>query len=89
MRKKMVGARGFEPPASWSRTRRASICKDIPCNISSETQELRLPTQVWLDVFGCARLTLGSLQKSLQSIRDIVENLRGANWPPMGGAFQS
>jgi hypothetical protein len=85
----MVGASGFEPPASWSRTRRASFRKDIPDNNKSETQELRPFLWMWPDVSGCERLTSGSLQKPLQSVRALIQQFPGANWPPTGGVFQS
>src|ERR1700709_1237173 len=43
MKGKMVGARGFEPPASWSRTRRSTKLSHAPTNSLS------------LTLFACAR----------------------------------
>jgi hypothetical protein len=83
----MVGASGFEPPASWSRTRRASFRKDFHLNTLLEKQELKRSSRMWLDVSGWARLPLRSLQKSLQSIRGLIEKFSNSNWPPMGGVF--
>jgi regulator of RNase E activity RraA len=34
--KRLVGASGFEPPTSWSRTRRVTFCKAFAFNISIE-----------------------------------------------------
>jgi hypothetical protein len=42
-RKEMVGARGFEPPASWSRTRRASQAALRPDDTHSGTPKKKRP----------------------------------------------
>ena len=63
----MVGANGFEPSTSWSRTNRAKKDKHRSYNTPSEKQDFSPPTWLCLPVAGCVRLFVRSLQKSLHS----------------------
>ena len=72
----MVGANGFEPSTSWSRTRRASSHKNFHFNIPSEKQELKPLSRMWLVASGCGCPLVGSLQKSLHcSSRKMIREI--------------
>jgi hypothetical protein len=63
----VVGANGFEPSTSWSRTNRAKRDKHRRYNTPSEKQDFSPSTWLYLPVAGCVRLFVRSLQKSLHS----------------------
>jgi hypothetical protein len=63
----MVGASGFEPPASWSRTSSATLRNGLLLNTPSEKQTVKPLVRVWLVVSGCSQSSIGSLQNPLQS----------------------
>jgi hypothetical protein len=65
----VVGANGFEPSTSWSRTRRANVHNNLHFNVPSEKQELNPLIEMWLVVSGCGCPPVGSLQKSLHPAR--------------------
>jgi hypothetical protein len=64
----MVGASGFEPPASWSRNKSATSRKALPRNSHSENKALSSQDGMCAAVSRCVRLIVGSLQKPLQRV---------------------
>ena len=66
--KGMVGARRFELRTSCAQGRRASLSKPSRCNMFSEKSAVSIMESLCLAAFGCARLIVGSLQKSLQPL---------------------
>ena len=68
----VVGAKGFEPSTSWSRTRRAKLHKNFRFNIQIEKQEVNFRSRVCVGVSGCAHLLLGSLQNPLQPLAHTI-----------------
>jgi hypothetical protein len=47
--KGLVGARGFEPPTSWSRTRRSSQAEPRPDRVQTDTALKRVSGQWEID----------------------------------------
>jgi hypothetical protein len=64
-KKRMVGANGFEPSTSWSRTRRASFQKKFGFNTLHENTPLSPVIWLFGAVSGCAQMCVGSLQNPL------------------------
>ena len=64
----LVGASGFEPEASCAQDKSASSRKPLPHSSYSENKALRFQSGMCAAVAGCARLIVGSLQKSLQCL---------------------
>jgi hypothetical protein len=62
----LVGAPGFEPGASCAQDRKASSSKCSSFNHVFENKTRFFATHMCGDVRRCARLIVGSLQKSLQ-----------------------
>src|SRR6185312_9410510 len=60
--KHLVGAWRVELQTSCAQGRRASSCKVLAANATTEKQRLNPPESMWLAVSGCVRLVLGWLQ---------------------------
>ena len=86
--KEMVGASGFEPPASWSRTRRASQAALRPEGVAVDRHSLR-----WFSVgsnraHGRYRAIAGSRAAELRNIpqraKPVARNRKGQPVPLSG-----
>ena len=64
----MVGARGFEPRASCAQGSRPSFSKSIGSNPRTENADFSCARTLCPGVSGCARVIVGSLQKSLHQV---------------------
>ena len=76
--RRLVGASGFEPEASCAQGSSPGFSKHSFSNRTIEKARLNRAACLCPGVPGCARLALGSLQKSLHCFSDKIEQETGS-----------
>jgi hypothetical protein len=85
---RMVGARGFEPPASWSRTRRSSQAEPRP-EVSSVERIGGAAQAVEADSWRTTRgMWLGILEDSSLNGKEELHDFSNTTAPGHGGQVQ-